>query len=42
VASPGEAVLYDAPDGAPLPYDATPATWTATGLRLLANVSFAF
>jgi hypothetical protein len=42
VASPGEAVLYDAPDAAPLPYDAAPATWTATGLRLLANISFAF
>ncbi len=42
VASPGEAVLFDAPDGTPLPYVAAPATWTATGIRLLANVSFAF
>jgi len=42
VASPGEAVLFDAADGAPLPYDATPSTWTATGLRLLAHVSLAF
>ncbi|MDP2311869.1 MAG: hypothetical protein Q8P41_03125 [Pseudomonadota bacterium] len=42
VASPGEAVLFETPDGTPLPYVATPASWTATGIRLLANVSFAF
>ena len=47
VASPGEAALvhapdHDGPDAASLPYVATPNTWTATGIRLLANVSFAF
>lgn len=42
VESPGEALLHDAPDATPLPYDAAPATWSATGLRLLANVSLAF
>ena len=41
VASPGEAALYDNPD-ATLPYTATPATWTATGVRLLADLSIAF
>lgn len=41
VASPGEAALFDAPD-ALLPYSATPATWTATGVRLLADLSIAF
>lgn len=42
VASPGEAVLPHEPDSPPLPYVAAPNTWTATGIRLLANVSFAF
>ncbi|MDP2310599.1 MAG: hypothetical protein Q8P18_31560 [Pseudomonadota bacterium] len=45
VASPGDAVLFDAPDApaaSSLSYVAAPNTWTATGIRLLANVSFAF
>ncbi len=41
IANPGEAVLHDAPDTT-LPYVAEPATWTATGVRLLANLSLAF
>ena len=42
VASPGDAVLFDAPDATPLAYTATPAAWTATGVRLSATLSFAF
>lgn len=42
VASPGDATLFDEPDATPLPYTATPSTWSATGVRLLANVSLAF
>jgi hypothetical protein len=43
VASPGDAVLFDASTDADLlPYRATPATWSATGIRLSATLSFAF
>ena len=47
VESPGDAALHDLaalPDGASrtLPYTATTAAWSATGVRLLANLSLAF
>lgn len=42
VASPGEATLYGDPDATLLPYTAEPAAWSATGVRLLANLSLAF
>lgn len=42
VVSPGQVVLLDTPDASPLAYAAAPDTWTATGIRLLANLSFAF
>lgn len=41
VESPGEAALHDLP-ATVLPYTAEPATWSATGVRLLANISLAF
>ncbi|MFZ5475515.1 MAG: hypothetical protein ACOZNI_01965 [Myxococcota bacterium] len=42
VPDPGEAVLFDDPDGARFTYTTAPPTWTATGVRLLANLSIAF
>jgi hypothetical protein len=42
VDSPGRAVLYDDPDAAQYEYTAEPAGWTATGFRLLADLSLAF
>lgn len=36
------ALVFDDPDGTPLQWDATPTTWSATGVRLLANLSIAF
>lgn len=42
VASPGEAALFDDSDGATQTFTAEPAVWSATGIRLLANLSIAF
>ncbi len=42
VASPGGAAIAAQPDADPLAYEAEASTWSATGIRLQANLSFAF